>query len=351
MTRDNKATLVFGYVDRRRHVWNYQVEAMRKAFADLQIPVKNLHPLPGMTFLSRVLKKTRLLRNFIKIPGRTYIVPVPRLSEGNTFPICYLRDMVTWSFDCLPGKYEAWEALFRRHRIRVAFISAKAAAEELDRRLADTRVVWLPEAADPTEYLPGRPLVARKTAVVELGRRFDTYHGLIWQYLYDSGLPHLYVGAGGRNIFGSRDDLAAGLADAKISVCFPGSLTHPQESGGLETVTHRYFESIASGCLIVGRAPAELIELFGYNPIVEADLTDPVAQLEDVLQNLDRYQALVDKNYARLLEVGTWASRARQLLQYLAEEPPHAGGRRSVALRRRRGQLAVKVLKADHTDL
>jgi hypothetical protein len=324
VTKSGTDTLVFGYVRRLHRVWDYQVEAMRKAFADLQVPVKNLHPLPGMTFLSRVLKKTHLLRNFIKIPGRTYIVAMPRLSEGNAFPICFFREVVTWSFDCWPTKYEAWEALFRRHRVRLAFISAKRAAEEMDRRLEDTRVVWLPEAADPAEYLPGKPLVARRTAVVELGRRFDTYHGLIWQYLDDSGLPHLYVGAGGRNIFGSRDDLAAGLGDTKISVCFPASLTHPHESGGLETVTHRYFESIASRCLIVGRAPAELIELFGHNPVVEADLADAVAQLEDVLRNLDRYQELVDKNYARFLEVGTWAARARQLLDCLAEAAPHS---------------------------
>ena len=329
MTKDDRRTLVFGYVRRPHRVWDYQVEGMRRAFAELRIPVRNLHPLPGMTFLSRALKKTRLLRNFIKIPGRSYIVPVPRLSEGNAFPICYFRDVVTWSFDCWPDKYEAWEAFFRRHRIRTAFISAKAAAEEMDRRLGDTRIVWLPEAADPAEYLPHKPLVAREIVVLELGRKADAYHDLIREHLYDRGLKHLYVGATGQNIFGSRDDLAAGLGDTKISVCFPASLTHPQRSGGLETVTHRYFESIASSCLVVGRAPSELIELFGYNPVVEADLADPVAQLEDLLQNLDRYQEFVDDNYARLLEVGTWAARARQLLEHLAEEIPPSQAERS----------------------
>jgi hypothetical protein len=298
---------------------------MHRAFAELHIPVKNLHPLPGMTLLSRVLKKTRLLRNFAKIPGRTYIVPVPRLSEGNAFPVCYFRDIVTWSFDCWPDKYDEWEALFRRHRIRTAFLSARAAAEEMDRRLPNTRVVWLPEATDATQYVPDKPLSARKTAVLELGRRFDTYHGLISPHLRDRGLTHLYVQPTGKNIFGSRGDFAAGLGDAKISVCFPASMTHPQACGGLETVTHRYFESIASRCLIVGRAPAELVELFGYDPVIEADLADPLSQLARILDHLDQYQELVDKNYARFLEVGTWVSRAQQLLRHLVDANPHSG--------------------------
>lgn len=316
-------SLVFGYVQRRHRVWNYQVEAMRKAFAELHVPVKNLHPLPGMTLLSRALKKTRLLSNLVKIPGRTYIVPVPRLSEGNAFPVCYFRDLVSWSFDCWPDKYDAWESFFRRHRIRMAFISAKAAAEEMARRMPGTTVVWLPEAADPAEYLPERPLTARGTAVLELGRRFKAYHDLIRPYLQDRGLTHLYATVKGENVFGSRSELAAGLGDAKISVCFPASITHPQACGGLETVTHRYFESIASRCLIVGKGPAELIDLFGYDPAIEADLTDPVAQLANILADLGRYQQLVDKNYARLLEVGTWKSRAKQLLEHLAGETTH----------------------------
>ena len=70
---------------------------------------------------------------------------------------------------------------------------------------------------------------------------------------------------------GLRMPLAAGFGDAKVSVCFPSSTTHPQRSGSVETATHRYFESFASRCIVVGRAPAELVDLFGYNPVVEAD--------------------------------------------------------------------------------
>jgi hypothetical protein len=118
-------------------------------------------------------------------------------------------------------------------------------------------------------------------------------------------------------VFPSRDVLVAGLGDAKLSILFPSSLTHPSRSGDVETVTHKYFESIASGCIPVGRCPAELEELFGYDPVVRLDDADPVGHIRALLDDLGAHRGLVDRNHARLLEVGTWDARARELLATL----------------------------------
>jgi len=45
-------------------------------------------------------------------------------------------------------------------------------------------------------------------------------------------------------------------------------------------------------------------------------------QIESLLNNLDSYQSLVDRNYARLLEVGTWKSRVTTVLDFVRE---HSG--------------------------
>jgi hypothetical protein len=95
-------------------------------------------------------------------------------------------------------------------------------------------------------------------------------------------------------------------------------MTDPVKAGGVETVTFRYFESIASCCLIVGHCPAELEDLFGYNPVIEADLQDPAGQLFDLLQNIDSYQGFVDKNRQRMLEVGSWDVRVETMLSTLS---------------------------------
>jgi hypothetical protein len=79
---------------------------------------------------------------------------------------------------------------------------------------------------------------------------------------------------------------------------------------------------MASNCLIVGHAPQELIDLFGYNPVIEAQLENEFEQIESLLNNLDSYQSLVDRNYARLLEVGTWKSRVTTVLDFVRE---HSG--------------------------
>jgi hypothetical protein len=128
---------------------------------------------------------------------------------------------------------------------------------------------------------------------------------------------HLYEQEKGHIIFPTREALVKGLSDSKISVCFPSSLTHPQRSGDVETVTYRYFESMASGCLLWGKCPQELSDLFGYNPVIEADRRDPYGQLDEILQNSGKYSELVDRNYQRLLEVGTWRVRAAAMLEII----------------------------------
>jgi hypothetical protein len=78
---------------------------------------------------------------------------------------------------------------------------------------------------------------------------------------------------------------------------------------------------MASKCLIVGHAPQELIDLFGYNPLIEVQEGQEFEQLEWLLHNLTSFSGLVERNYARLLEVGTWKSRVETILDVLCAHP------------------------------
>ena len=150
-----------------------------------------------------------------------------------------------------------------------------------------------------------------------MGRRFDEYNVRIAPALDAAGMVHLFERIKGQIIFPTRKDFIDGLGDSQISVCFPSTITHPQRSGDVETLTHRYLESIASKCLVVGQCPQELRILFGYSPIVEADLNSPADQLLDILSNISNYQDAVERNYQRLLQVGTWGTRVESLLSAL----------------------------------
>jgi hypothetical protein len=165
----------------------------------------------------------------------------------------------------------------------------------------------------------GRPLADRSIDVLEFGRNWSAYHDPIRDHCLASGLVHLFEPTRGHLVFVTREAFVEGLANTKISVCFPSALTHPERSGDVETMTLRYLESIASRCIILGRCPAEMRELFGYDPVVEADMTDPAGQIDDILGNLARYEPLLERNYQRLLEVGTWDARLTTMLELLSE--------------------------------
>jgi hypothetical protein len=62
-----------------------------------------------------------------------------------------------------------------------------------------------------------------------------------------------------------------------------------------------------------------LARVFGYNPVIEADFQDPAPQLKSILADIAQYQDSVDRNYRRLLEVGTWNTRVETLLSELGQ--------------------------------
>ena len=65
----------------------------------------------------------------------------------------------------------------------------------------------------------------------------------------------------------------------------------------------------------MGRAPGELIELIGYDPVVNVNWQEPEKQLEYILGNISDYQELVDRNYAVALEKAPWSKRIETLIE------------------------------------
>ena len=302
-----------------KYVSIYQVFSMEKSFAKLGIRSEIQQKYAILTFIGKVLGKLRLMRRYMTLPDRILLVPANNISEFLLFPRGCFQEVVTFSFDCWPDRYDEWESFFRRHKIKLAFISARQSAEEMQRRLPDRSIVWMPEATSPEDYRPEKNLADRSTDVLELGRKYDRYHSQIAGYLSRSGRSHLFEAVKGEKIFpNDKKCLAEGMGDAKISICFPGALTHPY-AAHVETATHRYFETFASKCLPLGGAPEELVDLFGYNPVIDADLERPSEQLNDILRNIGDYQGFVDRNHARLLEVGTWDVRAAQIIERIEE--------------------------------
>lgn len=306
------------FVTRRRNtglVSVYQIYWMEESFRKLGVDARTAQRSRETEFIAKVLAKSRALRTLRRRTNTLSIVPVNGLSEYMTFPVCYSGKIATYCFDCWPDRYKEWIAFFRRHRPVVAFVSAKASAEYMQRHLPDMDFVWAPEATNPTAYDDRIPVEQRAIDLLELGRRCDSFHEQLRPALAQDGRVHLFERVKGEKIFGNdRKRLVDGLANSRLVACFPATMTH-SFSRGVETMTHRYVEAMAAGCLPVGHAPGELIELFGYNPVVEIDLSAAARDVRAILDRIEDWKPLIRRNRERLLQVGTWDIRAKTIFE------------------------------------
>jgi hypothetical protein len=288
--------------------------------------------------VGRVLARAGFVRSLGRSSKTAYLASLMGPAERILFPRAYAFEIVPFCFDCWEPDFPRWRRILRRHRVRIAFFTAKTSADRMGDALPGVHCVWLPEAVDPDEYRAEVPLGDRQIDVLELGRRNEQIHDLAVPPLAGAGLRHRFEVRKGELIFDGKHALVEGLAQSKISVLYPSSVTSPARSGDVETVTHKYFESMASGCLVVGRSPGELIELFGYDPLIPLDESHPGDHLVELVRTIDTFRAQIERNYRRLLEVATWDVRAHALTTLLEARGYRRPGVDSSATANRRSE-------------
>lgn len=269
--------------------------------------------------VGRLLCRSVLIQNF-SYGSRAVIQMSGNRGSGRWFPRGMTSEIVPLMFDCWEKNWPWWERTMRRGRVRTAMFTSSQAAEAMGQRMPGLRTIWVPEAIDLSDYRCGGVLSERSIGLLEIGRPFASFNRVIRGPLAECGVKHLYSLEG--HVFSTRAELVEGLADARAVLCYPSSITHPELAGKVETITLRYFETMAAGAIVVGHAPSELVKLFGYNPVVEIDPEGGAASasaLLEVINAPERYQELVDRNTKRLAEVGTWQTRVHDLLAVLHE--------------------------------
>lgn len=242
----------------------------------------------------------------------------------NAFPFFYNYEIIPMLWDVWPN---SWETLFRDLKLfqcKTVFVTVKAVAEKISNEL-NIQAYWIPEGIDSAGYEKGRNLCDRPIEVYELGRQKKEYHAVL-EELHQKGAIKQYYrnrynddGGLQQLAFPTADELLANLPKIKIIISFPQVDTHPLRAGGLDTLTQRYWEAMLSRCLIVGRAPGELIEFIGYNPVIDVDWQDPAKQITDILNNIADYQEMVDRNYQVALEKASWCNRIADIIKILQD--------------------------------
>ena len=74
-----------------------------------------------------------------------------------------------------------------------------------------------------------------------------------------------------------------------------------------------------AGSSLATPRPAELVDLFGYTPMIAPNLEPPVEQLHELLDGIQQHQPFVERNLARLRDVRTWDVRVAEMLRELSE--------------------------------
>lgn len=249
--------------------------------------------------------------------ARDYIAVMMELDAAKAAPwfIRTARRSI-YVFDAWPARHGDIRAFVESWGIHYAFVSSSQAAARLAELCDRCTFIWVPEGVDPAQY-QGLPLFEKDIDVLQLGRKYDAHHALIAPALENAGKTYLYKRQKGAIIFPRREEFVAGLARSRISICVPSSITHPQRAGDIETMTMRYLQSMVSKCVVLGHAPAEMVELFGYNPVVEIDTLTPAGQLLDILSHYEDYLPLVERNFDVVTREHTWRNRWQQMAAVL----------------------------------
>lgn len=266
--------------------------------------------------INRILHKL-YLPTIIFPPQKDSVIIATRGGDlySNSFPY-YGYNIIPMLWDCWPS---SWDKLYKdinKLKCKQILVTSKFMAEKLKNDL-EVDTFWIPEGVDTADFEKGEDLKDRSIELYELGRQHKEYHKVI-----DHAISCEYINTVKRNeydkngkllklAFKTSEELNKALSNTKIVVSFPHIDTHPQNAGPIETLTQRYWEAMLSRCLIIGRAPQELIDLIGYDPVVQVDWNNPQLQLKEILNNIDDYQSLVNKNYGMALKKASWDERWR----------------------------------------
>lgn len=271
-------------------------------------------------FIRYFVQTGHFIRAFYKNKGNISLSLLMGASFGSIVPHVFgFKKNFIYMYDAWPRFHKIIAHVANSLNINLIFFSSSHVTETFNAMNLGVKGVWIPEGINLQEYSYA-PFKSKKIDVLEFGRKYDLYHDKISGSLNENNYTHLFEKNKGEIVFKSRSEFLDGLSKAKISICIPSNITHPERSEGISSMTLRYLQSMASKCLIVGILPEEMRQLFDYIPIVEIDMNDPSGQILEILSNYESYIPLIEKNYLEIEGSHTWDVRIEKMLQIIKNE-------------------------------
>ena len=222
-------------------------------------------------------------------------------------------ETIPFIWDCWPSMYDRIEKWFYKHNIRTAIFTSSITAEEIRQRCPDVNILHVTEGIDTSVYHAGGSLVKRSIDFLEYGSK---QRNLFEKPL--EGINHVNSTSIITKMM-TWDDLLNTMSDAKVTLALPRCDIDQEVTGGVETLTQRFWEGMLSRSVLVGRAPKELTDLIGYNPVITLDRQNAEEQIKDIIAHIDDFQSLVDKNREVALTMAPWNIRIKKIMNWLTE--------------------------------
>lgn len=304
--------------------------------------MKTVRAVAPFQFNGGINFKTKAFEAWIKAGGKVakahypprqfhffaHRIPLPTLWKSQKEARLRFVQPVTLRFDSFPdyARYEiipfmwdTWEpyhnriaAFFEKYHVRTAIFCASQTAEVMRRRFPKMNIITITEGIDTTLCHEGSLLKERSIDLLEFGRPNKK--------VFEIKLPHQYnhlKSTGNTKLFKTDSQFYNSLSNSKITIAFPKKDTCPEETGFVETLTQRYWENMLSRTLMIGKAPKELIELIGYNPVINLTKEKAEDEIIGILSNIDKYQELVNRNRAVALQLSDWSLRMEYIQNQL----------------------------------
>lgn len=268
----------------------------------------------GKNVVVRLLSKLPFLNRVHLHLGNALVINFAAMISGDfrlLLPYVFLsRQNFVYMYDAWPRFHKWIFPLLDFLNVRFVFFSSKQVwlSHQEKYPLSRCKSMWLPEGIDAAEYL-ALPFEDKNIDVLEFGRIYKDYHDKILPVLESSGRTHVYPKPGMPLLFPDKASFVAGLSRAKLVVCVPSNITHPERAENISTMTLRYLQAMASKVLIVGIMPSDMQELFPYLPIVELDMENAGEQIVEILNAYETYIPLIERNYTEVWNNHQWKNR------------------------------------------
>ena len=229
----------------------------------------------------------------------------------DTFPDYMRYEIIPMIWDCWPMYFNKVVDWLRKYHVKSAIFTSSQTAEKMRESLPNMNILSITEGIDVTPYLQGEVLTSRSIDLLEYGsmeRNF--FHELV------TGINHVNRG-NANGCMDSFEQLVDTIGKSKVTIAFPRCDTASEMTGGIETLTQRFWECMLSRTVLLGRAPKELVDLIGYNPVIDLDKNNPDQQVREIVNRISDYQELVDKNRETALKMAPWEIRMKKVMEWL----------------------------------